>query len=252
MFRTIFLGIILGMSAVSQATVIGDLYSHDWINVGDGLLTHDRSTGLDWLDLTVTEGNSILDTESEAFFGEFRWATLNEIVGLMGTVLYPNAINNIQRPRQLNIQRNNQPENFIFSDNDTTVGNALIDLIGMTIFNVFDPGLDTELTVRKAAGNSRMAWRARGEGDVGYGTGLIVTKTLKTNHAFDKMDIQLPNLNCCISESLRIGGFGSWLVKDHPVQESLSLAEPASLALFGIGLAGLIRLRSKSGQSSMR
>ena len=72
---------------VAKATLITDLTEMDWRATGDNLLTLDSSTGLEWLDITVTAGNSILDTEAESFFGEFRWATQSEIEGLFDAVL---------------------------------------------------------------------------------------------------------------------------------------------------------------------
>ncbi|GAA6170633.1 hypothetical protein NBRC116592_03030 [Colwellia sp. KU-HH00111] len=72
---------------VAKATLISDLTEVDWQVAGDNLLTLDGSTGLEWLDITHTAGNSIVDTESEGFFGEFRWATQLEIEGLFDAVL---------------------------------------------------------------------------------------------------------------------------------------------------------------------
>lgn len=65
--------LVLFVASSTQASQITDLSERDWLNANDGLLTYDASTGLEWLDLTLTAGNSILETEVESFFGEFRW-----------------------------------------------------------------------------------------------------------------------------------------------------------------------------------
>jgi len=52
----------------THASVISDLSELDWQDAGGTLLTHDASIGLDWLDLTVTAGNFILDTEGAVLF----------------------------------------------------------------------------------------------------------------------------------------------------------------------------------------
>ena len=76
------------------ATSITHLSSRDFTTHGDGLVTFDSSTGLEWLDLTVTAGNSVLDTEADRSIydglgthHQFRWATSAEIITLMDHVL---------------------------------------------------------------------------------------------------------------------------------------------------------------------
>ncbi len=78
----------VGIHTTANATIISDLSERDWKTNGDGLLTYDSSTGLEWLDLTLTEGNSILDTEALSLFSEFRWATSSEIDDLIDATLF--------------------------------------------------------------------------------------------------------------------------------------------------------------------
>lgn len=80
---TSFLLIVCG---AANAGLITELSERDWLSANDGLLTFDSSTRLEWLDLSVTRGNSILQTESEIFFGNFRWATSSEIEALLDKV----------------------------------------------------------------------------------------------------------------------------------------------------------------------
>ena len=82
-FKNIIAICVLALGAANAgATAITDLSERDWLTSGDGLLTFDASTGLEWLDLSVTLGNSINDTEAESFFGEFRWATTTQVEDL--------------------------------------------------------------------------------------------------------------------------------------------------------------------------
>lgn len=74
-------------ACTANATVMTDLSERDWMVAGDKSLTFDQSTGLEWLDITVTLGNSILDTEAMSLFDEFRWATNFEIEGLFDAVV---------------------------------------------------------------------------------------------------------------------------------------------------------------------
>lgn len=85
-FKKIIAVCILALGAMNaSATVISDLSERDWLTSGDGLLTFDASTGLEWLDLSVTLGNSIIDTEAMSFFGDFRWATTTQVDDLTST-----------------------------------------------------------------------------------------------------------------------------------------------------------------------
>jgi hypothetical protein len=79
--RTVLVTVLAILPFMAYASV-DQLEERDWRSVGDGLITYDPTTQLEWLDLTFTSGNSILDTESEDFFGEFRWATGDEIISL--------------------------------------------------------------------------------------------------------------------------------------------------------------------------
>lgn len=72
----------------ANATLISDLSARDWQSAGDNALTYDASTGLEWLDLSATYGNSIIDTEAEDFFGEFRWASADEVANLLNSILF--------------------------------------------------------------------------------------------------------------------------------------------------------------------
>jgi hypothetical protein len=81
--KEFLLASLLALSMPVNALVV-DMSSKDWLSAGDGLITYDASSGLEWLDLTATFGNSILETEAESFVvdGTWRWATIDEYFSL--------------------------------------------------------------------------------------------------------------------------------------------------------------------------
>ena len=58
----------------------------DWLTSGDGLVTYDSNTGLEWLDLTVTANRTYNDISSLFDVGEefegWRYATSTELITL--------------------------------------------------------------------------------------------------------------------------------------------------------------------------
>ena len=76
---------------------VADLALRDWQSPGDQQILHDASTDLEWLRLFVYAGNSLLDLEAQPFFdpaatnGNFRWATNDEVIGLMNNLSWLNA-----------------------------------------------------------------------------------------------------------------------------------------------------------------
>jgi hypothetical protein len=84
--------LVWAFAASSSSAAPINLSARDWLSLGDGLLTYDASTGLEWLDLTYTKGQSIASGEALPFFdttaasGRFRWATTAEIVDLLNEI----------------------------------------------------------------------------------------------------------------------------------------------------------------------
>ncbi len=77
------------LSLPAQAAVV----SADWLATGDGLLTRDAANGLEWLDLTQTQGMSfnqaLADTASGRRFAGFSIPTLDDLFGLYGEAVGP-------------------------------------------------------------------------------------------------------------------------------------------------------------------
>jgi hypothetical protein len=78
---------IFAVSAIALGSMSAnaELISTDWKNTGDGLATLDESTGIEWLDLTQTDGMSIDAAESllSSTFAGWRLPTRTEVTQLM-------------------------------------------------------------------------------------------------------------------------------------------------------------------------
>jgi hypothetical protein len=88
---------ILGLLAVGLLAgpllAKASLVSTDFATAGDGLLTTDTTTGLQWLDFSATRGLSVNSVLGGAggWIGSFRYATSAEIIVLFGNAGLVNA-----------------------------------------------------------------------------------------------------------------------------------------------------------------
>ena len=91
--------IIAGLFLTASVAVNAELVTTDWKNTGDELATLDTDTGIEWLDLTQTDGMSINQVESltgeGSTFEGWRLPTQPEIVGLMSQA-FPSEVALIQ------------------------------------------------------------------------------------------------------------------------------------------------------------
>ncbi len=71
--------VLLAMPFAANAALI----SVDWNAAGDGLLTRDTGTGLEWLDWSVTRGETIGSALADVAFSDFRSATSAEFNALI-------------------------------------------------------------------------------------------------------------------------------------------------------------------------
>jgi hypothetical protein len=192
-------------AGVANATVITELSERDWINAGDKAITYDSSTGLEWLDLTQTLGNSILATEQESFYGEFRWATHLEIENIFDAVLNGTGHR---------------------SSNSAVVksrASVFVSMLGQT------QGWEV------AQGVSRGSVSSTGK----YGLGYVYNSSNSANVAD-------PSSNCCWNDSTGHQSVGSWLVKEASgAAPASTVNEPATLAIFALGMIGLASRRFK-------
>ncbi len=85
MKRNWFFGAFVAASVVAfsmSGSANADLVESDFNLAGDGLLTLDTSTGLEWLEVTESVGLSY--NQAEINFPTFRHATENEVTALLG------------------------------------------------------------------------------------------------------------------------------------------------------------------------
>ena len=129
---------------VSHATV----FATDWHAAGDGLITRDTVNGLDWLDLTVTQGLSYdqalaLTRPGRAFAG-FKIARLDELFGLYG-----------QAVGQVTPASNGNTPVSDFTPDETAAQRQFVDLLGATFtydYPEFGVRRDAIGVLSKAAG----------------------------------------------------------------------------------------------------
>jgi len=180
----------------------------DLIDAGGS--TIDTSSGLEWLDMDLTLGYSILDTEASAYFGPYRWATESEILGLFEYVYSPRVAGDF-------VDRNDAAEWILASE--------LISLLGPTgnSSGLYIQGISREVELDPDMYGRRL-----------FGLGYMWAIDGEVNWIS-----RSPSGDCCFYETDSRAGIGSWLVREVP--------EPGTLALFALGLSamGLSRRRRK-------
>lgn len=77
----IILGVLVFVLTNNAHSTIIDLVERDYLTAGDGLITYDKSTGLEWLDVNFTQGLSILEVEAIAsiWADGWQWTTVEQM-----------------------------------------------------------------------------------------------------------------------------------------------------------------------------
>lgn len=213
--RSLAVSVIAGACLVlSQAPAGAALVAADWLAAGDGKLTQDTLTGLQWLDLTLSNNHSYNDIRTNYLgagqqFEGFRYATGAEVYGL-----FVNA--GIGATWET-------PAGGGFYTN----ANAFQELVGITADDYYgrdwstgmfaqEPGGMMPLTGVEVSDSSRLAWVESFEGFVGGGSWAW-------------------------GPDLADGVAGSWLVRTTPQ----AVPEPSTLLLLGSGMLGLAAARRR-------
>ncbi len=201
MFKKFLPIVFLFAGFQANGAVISDLTERDLLSHGDGLLTFDSSTGLEWLDLDLTLGNSILDTEATSYYTSdgFRWAKPEEIEALFNAAIFSTV--------------------WL-----TRISYDADDILNSSTFVGYLGGLDN-----KSMGVSRDMPSPDVFG--GYGLGYVESSA---NHG----RVNHPRDNCCILEDAGYAQVGSWLVrKTTTTVPEPSIIALFGAGLVGLGFA---------------
>jgi len=205
--------------SVNVSAGVMDLYEIDYLATGDKLVTYDSTTGLEWLDLSYTKGNSILDTEADAsIWGNgWNWASSEQIYAL-------------------------------FSHGDSTNGELNYGIVSkLGPINTY--GISGEYIGHFVAGLSRNVLEAgfarpyreiRMEGYIDLNPGR--SDPIGAIGCEDEEESCATIIQPLHSETTSGDYFGSWLVRDV----SATVPEPSSITLLSLGLAGLLFGRRKT------
>ena len=195
-------------SNINAATI-----SIDWQSTGDGLITRDTSSGLDWLDLTQTTGMTydsvIAGQVAGGQFDGWRYASVDEVNTLLKT----------------NFGIDLYASNFTVGPMPAGLATA-ISFLGDT-----SSSGNAEWTGITGVTNQKDADRAR---HLSVGAEYWTT----TQTFFNRVD---PNLNTSYRwDNSFYNGSGSWLVATTPWEPAAVVPVPAAVWLLGSGLIGLI------------
>ena len=217
----IIFGVLALVLTNNAHSTILDLEERDYLAAGDGLITYDKTTGLEWLDLTFTAGLSMLEVEANAaiWANGWQWATID----------------------QMEIMFDHARDDDLWSDpyNEPRVVYPIVELLGPT----YTSGVSGEYITKSVYGVSRNFESL----DSGY-----TYSFMKGGIGLDSSDSFYPNLpfplcdpEACVDwydgepyflETDSDPNYGSWLVRTSVVPV------PAAVWLFGSGLLGLIGL----------
>lgn len=207
-----------------SSTANAYLVSQDLLNSGDGLLTLDTSTGLQWLDLTQTTNisyNSILDGYGGWLGMGFRYATSNEVVNLYQAAGIPPT-----GPGAVTIMASDPVYESV---------QALVNFLGetgsnyqVTFENHFSAGATADLFPDTESVNCQIFTSVGWQID---SIGLLYFAHSGTN--------------MCIGVDGQNSRIGSFLLRD-----TTAVPLPAAFWLFGSGLLGLVKIASRKGPKS--
>jgi hypothetical protein len=192
--------------SLSANAAVSDLVIKDWETVGDGLITYDPTSNLEWLDLTVTSPYSLTHALTElqdgGLYSGFRYATEAEVFDIYSQFeIDPNMGRSTIDPQF--VQKLDNMMSF-FGDTISPVYGNYYGLVGY-----YSPDFEQFQIAYSAAtyaipGDLQDAW-----------TGIL------------PMDVRTVEM------------YGSWLVRPSEVPV------PAAAWLFGSALLGLIGIKRK-------
>ncbi|MFQ3188914.1 MAG: hypothetical protein ACI936_000034 [Paraglaciecola sp.] len=231
LLSTIFAVSTLALASMSASA---QLISTDWKNTGDKLATLDESTGIEWLDLTQTDGMSIDTAEGllSSRFEGWRLPTRSEVTELMVNA-FPSEKNRVQGAGGwgiTNTTTDNEVDNFRL-----LFGTTYINSNGNYTYGLFknDPGGDYSV-LRSGAYDQEsddyisLYSNASWTNDTSYSSTLLGVY-LVSDGGTTKSSLNDPSLNA------------------NNANAPSSVPLPATAALLGLGLLGFGARRKKNG-----
>jgi hypothetical protein len=234
-----FMFCIIFYTQKSHAVII----QHDLLTNGDGLLTYDSSTGLEWLDLTQTKGKSY-DWVNENLIGTgdplegFKYAS-------------PTMVSTLFEDASVQIGILNAT-----SGNFGPVA-TLLDLVGVTCSITTHPTID-RTTIENMSWGLSFYKQVIDNSIIGlpptiiylYVPSLLLTHYSMVNDPLGPgpsynglayiQDPDFPNVDENFSDPF----MGHWLVREYTPTNG-QVPEPTTMLLLGFGLIGLIKAREK-------
>lgn len=207
----------LVLTTNAQALIV-DLHERDYLTLGDGLITYDSTTGLEWLDVTFTAGLSMLEVEANPFIWAegWDWVTTDQMETIFN-------------------HAKNEPlwGNLPYNSYEHILAYPLANLFGPTSFS-FSP---------ESISSTVYGYSRNFEFDIDsleYTYAVIQGKINLDIHdpyypGFDDWpcdeDCLRFRTELVWSETDTLPYFGAWLVR---------VPEPPAILLFGIGMIGLV------------
>jgi hypothetical protein len=211
-----FFAVFLVLSVGSGAAAWGSLVSQDFLTPGDGLLTFDSTTGLEWLDLSATSAHSYLEVKGG--YGEFltthgfHYADSNDLL-----LLYVHA----------GVDFLGMPGNYsanaaaYYARNAAGVKN-LLNLMSVTFADQDSQNAAGMYVLYDSAGN----FSGLKAGSVHLNEGALESWVTITDTPYP------------LGQTTKNSFFGSYLVRD-----ALPVPLPSAFVFLGSGLAALLGLK---------
>jgi hypothetical protein len=193
-------------------TCFGEVANAGFIEVGTAFGPQtgleDVSTGLVWLDLSITNDQSfdsvLANTAAGGTYSGWEFASSGQLTTLFVDYTGGNTFNDYSGA----------------PSSDSTLALAFMNSLGGPLFTITNPA------------NGFMRMSSTGFLNIPFDLGTAVYGYIAVDNFFGpSID---PSLNGSAVEYLGVNGIGSWLV------ESAGTPEPCSLSLFGLGAAALI------------